>query len=140
LSSHINHFTAVQNRLCGTHPNFASISGKKVEAAFDGGRVTSDGGVLHLRAIDKAIGLIDRLASCICDDRHPSSVEHPRVDLLRQRVFQIALGDEDANDCKSLRADPAVKMAGDRLPVSGQDLGSQPTMSRLENKVRRTEL
>lgn len=120
--------------------NFASISGKKVEAAFDGGSVTSDGGVLHLRAIDKAIGLIDRLASCICDDRHPSYVEHPLVDLLRQRVFQIALGYEDANDCNSLRADPALKMACDRLPVSGQDLCSQPTMSRLENKVRRTEL
>ena len=120
--------------------HFASISGKKVEATFDGGSLTSDGGVLHLRAVDKAIGLIDRLCSCIADDRHPSYVDHSLSDLLRQRIFQIACGYEDANDCNSLRADPAFKMACDRLPISGDDLASQPTMSRLENRVRRTEL
>ena len=120
--------------------HFASISGKKVEAAFDGGSLTSDGGVLHLRAMDKRLGLIERLADCITDDRHPSYVNHSLVDLIRQRVFQIALGYEDANDCDDLRTDPALKMACDRLPVSGDDLASQPTMSRLENSVRRSEL
>ena len=50
--------------------HFASISGKKVEADFDGGRLTSDGGVVHLRAVDKSIGLIERLCDCISDDRH----------------------------------------------------------------------
>ena len=120
--------------------HFASISGKKVEATFDGGNLTSDGGVLHLRAVDQAIGLIDRLCGCIADDRHPSYVDHSLSDLLRQRIFQIACGYEDANDCNSLRADPAFKMACDRLPISGDDLASQPTMSRLENRVRRSEL
>ena len=120
--------------------DFASISGKKVEATFDGGNLTSDGGVLHLRAVDKAIGLIDRLCGCIADDRHPSYVAHSLSDLLRQRIFQIACGYEDANDCNSLRADPAFKMACNRLPESGDDLASQPTMSRLENRVRRPEL
>ena len=120
--------------------HFASISGKKVEAAFDGGSLTSDGGVLHLRAMDKRLGLIERLADCITDDRHPSYVNHSLVDLIRQRVFQIALGYEDANDCDDLRTDPALKMACDRLPITGNDLASQPTMSRLENSVRRSEL
>ncbi len=120
--------------------HFASISGKKVEAAFDGGSLSSDGGVLHLRAMDKRLGLIDSLADCISDNRHPSYVEHSLSDLIRQRVFQIALGYEDANDCDDLRTDPALKMACDRLPITGDDLASQPTMSRLENQVRRSEL
>lgn len=120
--------------------NLASLSGKKVEAAFDGGTVTSDSGVLYLRAVDKELGLIDRLSACIADDRHPSYVDHPLVDLLRQRILQIACGYEDANDCDALRADPALKMACDRLPITGPALASQPTMSRLENRVRRTEL
>ncbi len=120
--------------------HFASISGKSVEASFDGGRLTSDGGVLHLRAMDKVLGLIDRLSRCISDSRHPSYVDHSLSDLMRQRIFQIACGYEDANDCDSLRGDPAFKMACDRLPITGDDLASQPTISRLENKVRRSEL
>ena len=120
--------------------HFASISGKKVEVAFDGGSLTSDGGVLHLRAVDRAIGLIDRLSGCIRDDRHPSYVDHSLSDLMRQRVYQIALGYEDANDSNSLRTDPGFKMACDRRPVTGEDLASQPTISRLENRVRRSAL
>jgi hypothetical protein len=54
--------------------HFASISGKKVEADFDGGRLTSNGGVVDLRAVDKSIGLIERLCDCISDDRHQSYV------------------------------------------------------------------
>ena len=91
--------------------HFASISGKSVEASFDGGRLTSDGGVLHLRAMDKVLGLIDRLSRCISDSRHASYVNHSLSDLMRQRIFQIACGYEDANDCDSLRGDPAFKMA-----------------------------
>ena len=113
--------------------HFASISGKKVEADFDGGRLTSNGGVVHHRAVDTSIGLIERLCDCIPDDRHQSYVDHSLCDLRRQRVYQIAQGYEDANDCDSLRSDPAMKMACDRLPVTGDDLASQPTMSRFEN-------
>ena len=108
----------------GMSLHFASISRKKVEADFDGGTLTSDGGVVDLRAVDKSIGLIERLCDCISDDRHQSYVDHSLCDLRRQRVFQIALGYEDANDCDSLRSDPAMKMACDRLPVSGDDLDS----------------
>ena len=74
------------------------------------------------------------------DPRHPSYVDHSLLNLLKQRVFQIACGYEDANDCDSLRSDPGFKAACDRLPITGKDLASQPTMSRLENGVRRSEL
>lgn len=119
---------------------FASVSGKKVEAAFDGGHLTSDGGVLFLRATDRRLGLIETLSGCLSDRRHSRYVSHSLTDLLRQRVFQIACGYEDANDCHALRRDPAFKMSCDRLPSSGADLASQPTMSRLENRIRRSEL
>ena len=120
--------------------NFASIKGKKVEATFDGGRLSSDGGLMYLRAVDRAMGLVDRLCCSIADNRHKSYVHHSLSDLLRQRIFQIACGYEDANDCDSLRADPVFKMVCERLPVTGADLASQPTMTRLENRIRRTEL
>jgi len=111
-----------------------------VEAAFDGGSLISGGAVLHLRAVDSAIGLIARLCGCISDHRHQSYVDHSLGDLMRQRIYQIACGYENANDCDSLRSDPAFKMACNRWAVTGDDLASQPTISRLENRVRRSEL
>jgi hypothetical protein len=114
--------------------------GKGVEAAFDGGTLTSDGGALLLREVESKVGIIDRIASVLTDTRHPSYVDHPLIDLLKQRVYQIACGYEDANDCNDLRRDPGIKAACGRLPISGKDLASQPTMSRLENGVRRSEL
>ena len=119
---------------------FASIFSKKVEADFDGGTLTSDGGAPLLREVDTQVGLIDRLVAAIRDRRHPSYVTHSLKDLLRQRVFQIACGYADANDCDALRSDPAFKLACDRLPETGADLASQPTMTRLENSVSRTDL
>jgi hypothetical protein len=119
---------------------FASISGKKVEADFDGGTVTSDGGVLFLRELESRIGIIQRLAGCLRDGRLQSHTRHTVHEMTRQRVFQIACGYEDANDCNSLRSDPAFKVACDRLPLSGEDLSSQPTMTRLENSATRTDL
>jgi hypothetical protein len=120
--------------------SFARILGKRVEAAFDGGTLTSDSGVLLLREVESKVGIIDRIASVLTDHRHQSYVDHPLVDLLKQRVFQIACGYEDANDCNELRSDPGFKAACDRLPLTGKDLASQPTMSRLENGVRRSAL
>ena len=124
-----------QNRL-----PFASISGKKVEADFDGGNVTTDGGVLFLRHVESSVGVIRRIVDCLVDRRHPSYVRHSVEEMIRQRVLQIACGYEDANDCNELRRDPAFKAACDRLPISGEDLSSQPTMSRLENSMRRKDL
>jgi len=120
--------------------SFAPISGKSVEATFDGGNVTSDAGVLFLRAVDQGLGLIRRLASAIQDRRDQRYVDHSLEDLLRQRVFQIAQGYEDATDCNDLRGDPAFKVGCERAPLSGADLASQPTMSRLENSVSRGDL
>ena len=120
--------------------SFASVSGKPVEAVFDGGVLTSDIGLMLLREVESKIGILSRIVEALTDRRHPSYVDHTCADLINQRVFQIACGYEDANDCNALRRDPAFKAACDRLPVSGAALASQPTMSRLENGIRRRDL
>ena len=106
---------------------------KKVTAAFDGGHVSSDGGVFLLAAADKCLGVIDRLAGLISDRRDPAQITHSVADILRGRIFAIACGYPDGNDLDDLRHDPAFKMACGRLPETGVDLASQPTISRLEN-------
>jgi hypothetical protein len=110
-----------------------NIRKKKVTAAFDGGQVSSDGGILLLAAADKRLGLIDTLAGLIPDQRDPAQITHSMADILRGRIFAIACGYPDGNDLDDLRRDPAFKMACGRLPESGDDLASQPTISRLEN-------
>lgn len=110
-----------------------SIHRKKVTAAFDGGLISSDGGVLLLAGIDKKLGLIDTLAALIPDHRDPNLITHTMADILRPRVFAIACGYPDANDLDDLRQDPAFKLACGRLPETGDDLTSQPTVSRWEN-------
>jgi hypothetical protein len=110
-----------------------NICKKKVTAAFDGGQVSSDGGVFLLAAADRRLGLIDTLAGLIPDARDPAQITHSMADIVRERVFAIACGYPDANDLDDLRHDPAFKMACGRLPDSGVDLASQPTISRLEN-------
>jgi hypothetical protein len=110
-----------------------NIRKKKVTAAFDGGTISSDGGVFLLAGADKP-GLIDVLAALFPDHREPSQISHPIADILRERIFAIACGYPDGNDLDTLRADPAFKMACGRLPDCGADLASQPTLSRLENR------
>jgi DDE family transposase len=86
--------------------DFGSVDGRRVVAAFDGGRVTSDAGALLLGATDKAIGLIERLAGCFRDERRADLVEHQMPALIGQRVFAVALGYEDLVDptsCASIR-------------------------------------
>jgi hypothetical protein len=112
---------------------FPAVGRKKIAAAFDGGRITSDGGVMLLAAAERRLGLADRLAAAIRDPRDPARVRHAMADILRARIFAIACGYEDANDLDRLRSDPAFKLACGRLPDSGPDLCSQPTCSRLEN-------
>src|SRR5471032_2469051 len=113
-----------------TLPN---VCRKKVTAAFDGGTISSDGGVFLLAVADQRLGLIDALAALFPDHRDPAQISHPIADILRERIFAIACGYPDGNDLDSLREDPAFKMACGRLPASGVDLASQPTISRLEN-------
>ena len=107
-----------------------SVVRKKVTAAFDGGRVTSDGGVALLALADRRIGIIERIAGLIDDPRSPTMITHSVASILRARVLAIACGYEDGNDLDRLRGDPAFKLACGRLPDSGVDLCSQPTVSR----------
>lgn len=113
--------------------SFPAVGRKKITAAFDGGRITSDGGVMLLAAAERRLKLAEKLAAAIRDPRDPGRVRHSLIDILRARIFAIACGYEDANDLDRLRNDPAFKIACGRLPDSGQDLCSQPTCSRLEN-------
>ncbi len=110
-----------------------SICHKKVTAAFDGGLISSDGGVLLLAGADKRLGLIEAMAAIIPDHRDPTKITHTMPDILRARILAIACGYSDADDLDDLRKDPAFKLACGRLPESGDDLASQPTMSRWEN-------
>lgn len=112
---------------------FPAVECKKVTAAFDGGRISSDGGVMLLAQADRRLGIADRLARVIPDRRDPERVTHLLPDILRARIFAIACGYEDADDLDRLRHDPAFKLACGRLPDSGHDLCSQPTVSRWEN-------
>jgi hypothetical protein len=110
-----------------------SVQRKKLTAAFDGGRISSDGGVMLLALAERRIGIADKLAAEIADRRDPARVVHALADILRARILAIACGYEDADDLDHLRHDPALKLACGRLPDSGRDLCSQPTVSRAEN-------
>jgi hypothetical protein len=103
-----------------------------LEAAFDGGRLTSDGGLGWLAKMDSEMGLCEALAECVPEWRKRKG-RHTLLALVKQRLYQIACGYEDQNDSDSLREDPLLKMVCGSLPDSGPDLASQPTISRLEN-------
>jgi hypothetical protein len=117
-------------------PQFQSISGLPLTAAFDAGRLTSDGGLVWLSEADQSLGICEMLAACIPEWRR-GPVLHSLVTLVRQRIFQIACGYADQNDATTLRSDPLLKAICGRLPETGRDLASQPTLSRLENAVDR---
>ena len=113
--------------------SFPSVGRKPVTAAFDGGRLTSDGGVMLLAMADRRLGIAERLARCFPDRRDPLRITHTLADMVRARILAIACGYEDADDLDALRVDPAFKLACGRLPDTGANLCSQPTLSRLEN-------
>lgn len=120
--------------------SFPAVSRKKVTGAFDGGRLTSDGGVLLLAQAEREMGICGQLAACITDPRDPARVIHSVDDILRARVLAIACGYEDADDLDALRDDPGFRLALGKLPASGAGLASQPTMSRWENAPTTREL
>src|ERR1700760_1964007 len=113
--------------------SFPAVHRKKITAAFDGGRITSDGGVMLLAQAERRLCIAERLPPGISGGRDPDRVIHLLPDILRARIFAIACGYEDADDLDRLRGDPAFKLACGRLPDSGTDLCSQPTISRWEN-------
>jgi Transposase DDE domain group 1 len=120
--------------------SFPAVARKKITAAFDGGRLTSDGGVMLLAMADRRIGVAEKLSIAFPERRDRSRVVHSLADMIRARTFAIACGYEDGNDLDHLRRDPAFKLACGRLPDTGRDLCSQPTLSRLENAPRLREV
>jgi hypothetical protein len=120
--------------------SFPAVRGRKVTAAFDGGRLTSDGGVLLLGQAERRMGIAQRLAGCIADRRNQGRVVHRVADILRARMLAIACGYEDADDLDALRHDPGFKLALGKLPEGPVGLASQPTMSRWENAPTTREL
>ena len=110
---------------------FAAVGRRSVECRFDGGEITSDSGLLLLSQADRKLRLTERMATQIVDKRDPGKVRHEVTDLLRERIFAIASGYEDANDLDHLCRDPALLLSCDK-PL-GEKLASQPTMSRFEN-------
>lgn len=113
---------------------------KPTTARFDMEHASSDGGALLLKAIDGTLGLTATVARCIRDRREPGKIQQPLVDLIRQRVFGLACGYADGNDAARVADDAMHKLLVDRDPLDGAALGSQPTLSRLENAVRAPDL
>src|SRR4051795_4402882 len=98
---------------------FAPVEGRRVEAAFDGGALTSDAGALLLGAADRAINLVGRFAACFADGRRSDLIEHEVATLVGQRVFGIALGYADVNDHHMLlRPSRLTRGAAATCPVS----------------------
>ncbi len=119
---------------------FSTLSPKPVCAVFDEPDTTSDGGALLLKAADQRLGLTAALADCLADARAAGRITHTLHDLLRQRIYGLALGYEDANDAARIGHDPMHKLLLDRDPFAGAPLASQPTLSRFENGVDRRAL
>jgi hypothetical protein len=121
---------------------FAELGRRQVVADFSGGYLSSDGGALLLRQLDAGLGLSARLAQAFTDQRDPRRIDHPLPDLLRQRLYGLALGYEDLNDHEFLRRDPLLAVAVDKPQPLGEDrrhahppgvaLAGVATLNRLE--------
>lgn len=98
---------------------FDDLGSRKVVADFSGGHISSDGGALLLRQLDQSLGLCEELAGCFSDFRDQRFVEHSLPELIKQRVFAQALGDEDLNDHDTLRRDPLMAVAGRKRGSAG---------------------
>lgn len=115
---------------------FSSLNGKKIEGSFTGGDISSDGGLLLLREVDKKLGLTKKFSKAFNDQRHQGYISHSIHDLLKQRVYALAAGYEDVNDHDFLRNDLCFQTAVGREV----NLASGSTLSRFENAVDRRTL
>ena len=120
--------------------NLFPVEDKKIELTYSGDRISSDGGLLLVREVATQLGILDNISDCISDSRDQRYVHHTTKEMIAQRVYQIAAGYEDCNDSNDMREDLILKTCVGRLPQSGGELASQPTMSRLENTVGKKEL
>ncbi len=122
--------------------SFAKHFGRQVTARFDGGVISSDGGALLLREVDRRIQLLPRVAACFEDRRDPQLIEHQVGELVAQRVYALALGYEDLNDHDELRSDPVLALLAGKSDLEGQKrkqerdrgkpLAGKSTLHRLE--------
>jgi len=119
---------------------FSDLCGKPLIAKFDQPHGSSDGGAILLKAADRRLALTPRLIECIEDTRQDGKIRHAIAELVRQRLYGIACGYPDGNDASRLAGDPIHKLLVDRDPLTGEDLASQPTLSRFENAVDRADL
>jgi len=118
------------------------LGGRQMVWRFDGGDITSDGGVLALKKLEERTGIGRRFAACFTDFRKADQIEHPLLDLIMQRVFGLALGYEDLNDHDTLRRDPMLAVALGKDDVKGEHrrraqdrgraLAGKSTLNRLE--------
>jgi hypothetical protein len=119
---------------------FSDFFDKPIIAKFDQEHASSDGGAILLQACDRRLGLTEALIGAIDERRQAGKIRHAIGDLVRQRLYAIGCGYPDANDASRLGADPIQKMLCGRDPVKGEELASQPTLSRFENSVDRADL
>ena len=119
---------------------FSRLRSRKVTADSNGGRLTTDAGVLLLREVDRRTGLINAINDCVPDPRDPRYTVHLQREMLAQRIFSLALGYDDLNDQQTLRDDPALQVAAGKPADEDSPLASPPTLCRLENRVDRQAL
>jgi len=119
---------------------FPELLSKPIHVQFNEPDTTSDGGALLLKAVDNKLGLTAALFRCLVDPREAGKIQHPLVDIIRQRVFGLCCGYSDTNDVARVGHDPMQKLLLNRDPLTGDDLASQPTLSRFENTRRRVDL
>lgn len=105
---------------------FQTTAPLDLEAAFDGGRITSDGGLVWLADADRELGLCEAIAGVVSEWRSSCSIGHDLTRLVRQRVYQVTRGYEDQNDANTLRSDPLLKLALGRLPETNPDWPASP--------------
>ena len=115
---------------------FGRLGRRVIEANFGGGAISSDGGVMLLRQVDRLIGLSAQAASALHDPRDPDRITHSLRDLVAQRLYGLACGYEDLNDHDQLRNDPLMQTAVGK----SSELGSSPTLSRLETRATRADI
>jgi hypothetical protein len=111
---------------------FHALKNRQIRAQFDGGAITSDGGGLLLREVEKRVGILHQFAACFTDFRIPDLIEHPVEQLVAQRVYGLALGYEDWNDHQELRSDPLLAVLVEKGELGKEALAGKSTLNRLE--------
>ena len=119
--------------------NFAAK--KPLEVKFSGLDLSTDAGLLLVKQAEENLKVCEGMSDCLEDNREQHKVKHPLFQLISQRIYQIAAGYEDTNDSNDLRHDPIFKIICDKIPKIGAELlASQPTISRLENRITKQEI